>query len=280
MGAGEEEIKVVGVGKAGYRNPLHEWGDVAAQQFDGRGAPLIESVGVRGGLDFAPAFANADRVGIEGVDLFSDRLAGDGKRFEVGLLERRVGEINAGFEEVLEQALGLRWLRFGVLLIEVIEVAPVIEDEEFGFVPARAEEVFREARTAADHLPELDARFDGLGEDEIDDLGHVDAGIEHVDGDGNGGVRFSFEVADELFPCGNLVIDHRAKGSAILRVHYVEELVQLFGVIVATGEDDGLAQLLAGCVADAVLHQVAQDLAVGVFVQDDFVEFVALVVEG
>ena len=40
------------------------------------------------------------------------------------------------------------------------------------------------ARAAPDHLPQLDARVHGLHKHEIDDLWDVDAGVEHVDGDG------------------------------------------------------------------------------------------------
>ena len=44
----------------------------------------------------------------------------------------------------------------------------------------------RQPRAASDHLPELDVGLHRLGEDEVHDLGHVDAGVEHVHRDGDG----------------------------------------------------------------------------------------------
>ena len=43
-------------------------------------------------------------------------------------------------------------------------------------------------------------------------------------------------------------------------------------MVVVAGEDDGLAEPRAVGVADAVLHQVAQDDAVGVLVEDGLVD--------
>ena len=48
-----------------------------------------------------------------------------------------------------------------------------------------SEQISAQARAPPDHLPELDPRVDRLEEDEVGDLGHVDAGVEHVHGDGN-----------------------------------------------------------------------------------------------
>jgi hypothetical protein len=61
------------------------------------------------------------------------------------------------------------------------------------------EEVFAQARAAADHLPELHVRLHRLGEDQVHHLGHVDAGVEHVDRDGDGQLVLGvLEVVDEL----------------------------------------------------------------------------------
>ena len=94
----------------------------------------------------------------------------------------------AGLEEQLRQRLGLLGLGGLVALVEELEVLPVVEDQEVRLVLARAEQVFAEPGAAADHLPELDVGVDRLGEDQVDDLGHVDAGVEHVHRDGDGQV--------------------------------------------------------------------------------------------
>ena len=72
--------------------------------------------------------------------------------------------------------------RLGVLA-EKFEVLAVVEDAEELLVLAGAEEIGAKPRAAADHLPKLRLRPDQLEEHEVDDLRHVDAGIEHVDGD-------------------------------------------------------------------------------------------------
>jgi hypothetical protein len=67
---------------------------------------------------------------------------------------------------------------------------------------------------------------------------------------------------------GSLRMDHLAELASELRVHLVEQLRQQTGVVDVAGEDDGLAWQLAIGIADAVVHQVAQDDAVGVLVED------------
>ena len=92
-------------------------------------------------------------------------------------------------EASLEDPLGQRLLHGALgtrqVLAEVLEVAAEVEDEEVLLVLARPEQVWAEPGAAADHLPELGLRADHLEEDQVDDLGHVDAGVQHVDADGD-----------------------------------------------------------------------------------------------
>ena len=46
-------------------------------------------------------------------------------------------------------------------------------------------QTLQQNRAAADHLPKFRFGADDLEEDEIDDLRYVDAGVEHVDRDGD-----------------------------------------------------------------------------------------------
>ena len=67
-----------------------------------------------------------------------------------------------------------------------------------GLVVAGPEQVGAQPGAAADHLPELGLRPDQLEEHEVDDLGHVDAGVEHVDRDGDvRGLVLDREVVDQ-----------------------------------------------------------------------------------
>ena len=99
---------------------------------------------------------------------------------------------------------GLGSLPFGREL-EVIEIVPAVDDLEdilFG-APGLDFVRFQQAGAATDHLPKLGVAEDGLGEDEIDDLPHVNAGIQHVHADGNAG----HIVAGELIEQAALTID-------------------------------------------------------------------------
>ena len=122
------------------------------------------------------------------------------------LLAGGLGQGNSGLEEPLEQRLGLAGFGLGELvLIEVLEsgeVVPVVEDQEVGLVLAGAEEVVAEPGAPADHLPELHVGVDRLGEDEVDDLGHVDAGVEHVDRDGDRKQRLAESLNSSIRSCG------------------------------------------------------------------------------
>ena len=66
------------------------------------------------------------------------------------------------------------------MLAEKVEVEAEVEDAEVVLVVPGSEQIGAQARAAPDHLPELDPRVDRLEEDQVGDLGHVDAGIEHV----------------------------------------------------------------------------------------------------
>ena len=71
----------------------------------------------------------------------------------------------------------------GEVLAEVFEVAAEVEYEEVLLVITGREQVRTQPGATADHLPELRCGPDELEEDEVDDLGDVDSGVEHVDGD-------------------------------------------------------------------------------------------------
>jgi hypothetical protein len=182
---------------------------------------------------------------------------------------------------VLEQRLLRRGLGLFVLLVEEPEVLPVVEDEELGLVLAGSEEVFAQARAAADHLPELHVRLHRLGEDQVHHLGHVDAGVEHVDRDGDGQLVLGvLEVVDELVRLRFLIVDDATEGRAVLRVELAEDLGEMHRVQVVAREDDGLADMLPRRLADAALHQRAPDGARGVLVEEVLVEVFTVVVDG
>ena len=157
------------------------------------------------------------------------------------------------------------------------EIAPVVKDQKLTLVLARAEQVFAQSRTSANHLPELHLAFDRLGEDEVHNLRHVDTSVQHVYR--NGYAKFAlgfFELVNQFFGPWFLRVDDAAKLTSKLWVHLVEEIYQEAGMIDLSREDDGLAWELTVGVADAVVHQVAQNDAVGVFVEDGVVNLLGV----
>ena len=124
--------------------------------------------------------------------------------------DRGVAEGLSGFDLVdanTDQAnrkrnLGLGFFAFGREL-EVVEVVPAVDNLKdillgapgFNFV------LLQQTRAATDHLPELRVGEDRFGEDEIDDLADVNAGIEHIHADGNAGHVTAGELVEQAaFP--------------------------------------------------------------------------------
>ena len=151
---------------------------------------MTKGVRVAGRLDLLPLLLDGDGLPGQVGDVLGDQGDDRLEDLGLGLLERRLGELEAGLEDQLRQRLRLLGLDGLVTLVEELEVLPVVEDQEVRLVLAGSEQVLAEPGAAADHLPELDVGVDRLGEDEVDDLGHVDAGVEHVhrDGDGQSGL--------------------------------------------------------------------------------------------
>jgi hypothetical protein len=168
-----------------------------------------------------------------------------------------------------------------VLLIEELEVAPVIEDQELGLVLARPEQIAAQPGAAPDHLPELHVGPDRLGEHQVDDLGDVDAGVEHVDRDRDRQiVGRVLEVGDEVLGARLVVVDDLAEGRAVLRVQLGEHVGQVDRVVVVAGEHDGLADAAAGGVAQAVVHEGAPHVAGRGAVEQQAIELAGLELGG
>src|SRR5260370_40296160 len=114
--------------------------------------------------------------------------------------------------------------RWGALA-EELQVLAVVEDVEAGLVLARPEEVGTQAGSSAHHLPELRLRAHLLEEHQVDDLGYIDAGVEHVDGNGDvGWLRRVREVVDQSLRVGHAVIDAARERTLEVRVVGVEAL--------------------------------------------------------
>ena len=179
----------------------------------------------------------------------------------------------AGREEEIiaipEATLGALRADGGVgVLVEELEVAAVVEDQELGLVVAGAEQIGTKAGAATQHLPELRLRPDHLEEHQVDHVGHVDAGVQHVDGDRN--VRLAGrdrELVDQVLGVLRRVGDDPSEVAFVVRVIRVEPFDDELGVPLILGEDDCLAEPVPTCDLLAAGHQVFENLVDGVGVE-------------
>ena len=195
-------------------------------------------------------------------------------------------QLEAGIEERNQDRHFRRRLVVGPL-VEV--VLPEVDDLELGlFTVGKAVQEPASglvARPPADHLPQLDARLHRLHKDEVDYLGNVDAGVEHVHRNGEARQVVFLELGDEsvaiaavAHPLGSRGDDHDQ--ADVLGVHLLEDFADAVRVLFGHGENDGLTRKLAGLVLEADLHDLFPLLAQGVLDADRDLDFGALVVEG
>ncbi len=136
-----------------------------------------------------------------------------------------------------------------------------------------SEQTGAQARASPEHLPELDPRVDRLEEDQVGHLGHVDAGVEHVDRDRD--VRRLVpprEVVEQALRIRGVVIDDAGEVPRVPRVVVVEPLLDERRVLVVAREDDRLGQAVPTVDLVAVLHQMPQHLVDGVAVEEPVVD--------
>ena len=95
----------------------------------------------------------------------------------------RGDQLHPPLEEAFAERFGLRAFAGLGVLAEEFEILAVVEDREAVFILAGSKEIGAEPRPAPDHLPEFRLGADELEEDQIDDLRHVDPGVEHIDRD-------------------------------------------------------------------------------------------------
>src|SRR5207244_1465820 len=147
----------------------------------GRGVELAERFIAPDSLDLFPPFTDGNGFERQSADILTNEVDREIKRFAMLFFEGDGGEAQPGLEDRLRERFRADWLGARVLLLEALEVAPVVEDLEFDLILSGTEQIGAKSRAAADHLPELDVGVNRLREDEVDDFGNVDAGIKHVD---------------------------------------------------------------------------------------------------
>ena len=157
----------------------------------GRRGELRDGVAVREQLDL-PSTSPGRRCAFgpaASAMSWAIRSTAASKHRIVHLVERGLGQADAGLEQLLQERLlrpmGCFSLYFSSKNSKFFQWSKIRKCVLSLPGPNRFS---AEPGAAADHLPELDVGVHRLGEDEVDDLGHVDAGVEHVHRDGDGQV--------------------------------------------------------------------------------------------
>ena len=158
--------------------------------------------------------------------------------------------------------------------VEVLDVAAHVEDDEVSLRLAGPVQVGTQSGAASDHLPVLRLRMHRLEEYEVDDIRDVDAGVEHVDGDGDVGLRArGREPVDEVLNVGPRgVRDDRRRLAALLGEVRVEAFLDELGVLLVLREDDRLAEHVAALDVLSLIDEDLEDLVDGVFVEQPAVQ--------
>ena len=154
-----------------------------------------------------------------------------------------------------------------------LEVLAVVEDVEFLFVNFRAEQPLAESGSTSHHLVKLGLGADQLEEDQVHNLRHVDAGIQHIHRDRNDRVAVLLvEVINQILSVGFVVIYYPAELPLQVRITIVEALLDKHGVVVVFRKDNSLTEPVTSRYHDTVAHQVLQHLVHRVDVEQPVVQ--------
>ncbi len=189
-----------------------------------------------------------------------------------GLLQQPQ-QIYPGAEDTNTERLATAGLDAFRVLVEEIEVAAEIEDTKVRLVLPRTKEIRAQPCAPPDHLPKLDLGIHRLEEHQIHHLRHIDAGVQHVHGNGDMGCLVLLgEIVDQRLDVVDLVGNHPGKVPGVFRVVVVETLFDKVRVGLVAGEDDGLAEAVATLHLMAVLHKVLETLVHGVLIEQPVVQ--------
>ena len=151
---------------------------------------------------------------------------------------------------------------------EKLEVAAKIEDVKLGFVESQAEQIGAQARAASYHLPELGFAANRLEDHQIQNVGHVDSRIQHIDR--NRDLRHFVsirKIVNQRLRIVDGVVDDATKMSGFFGIIDVETLDDELGVFVIARENDGFAQAVATRDARAFGHHFFQNFVDGVGIE-------------
>src|SRR5690625_7942732 len=87
-----------------------------------------------------------------------------------------------GIKGGMKQGFTAGVIRLLILLLEKVEVAIMVENQELRLMFSRTKEIRAQARASTNHLPEFHPALYRLGKHQVDDFRHVDAVVHHIHG--------------------------------------------------------------------------------------------------
>ena len=161
--------------------------------------------------------------------------------------------------------------RFSSMHTEEFKVSAEIKDIKLTLV-FPVDKTRTQPGSAADHLPELGLAHDLLEKDQVQDLRHIDAGIQHIYGNGNLRQLLRLrKIINRALRVGSIIVDHFRKAGK-MRVLFIKDITDLFGVFVISCKDDGLAEFRAVIDLQPMLHQNVQDFADRIVIEEPVIQ--------
>ncbi len=199
------------------------------------GDPFLGQITPRGvtrgkGADFVGMRGDIDVVERQGSDKLPELVDGVCNIRRLGATGEDLKLLQTQPEQTGRERLRYRASASILVYLEIIEIVPVIDDQEVGLLFA-ALGIGPGAGAATEHLPELHLAEDRLGEDEIAQGRHVDAGVEHVHGNGDPREVLVLEIVEAFLGPLHLAVNHLGKSTPLqVRIETIEALVEFEGV--------------------------------------------------
>ena len=137
------------------------------------------------------------------------------------------------------------------------------------FIFAFAKQIRTQARTATDHLNKFNFGFYRLEKYKIDDCRHINAGIQHINRNGDSEFLVFLKPGDQVICILDIVIHQLTVVCRIVRVHLMETFHDHFCVVMVVGEHDCFSDQLTAICFDTVSHEFFDDSLAGIFIVDD-----------
>ena len=103
--------------------------------------------------------------------------------------------------------------------IEITEVIEVVKNPESLFILTRTEYIGRESCASAYHLQKFYFRHNGLEEYQIQNIGYIDTGIQHIHADSDLGQTVTlFQLLNEIVAVFHMAVYQNAEIPALFRI--------------------------------------------------------------